>query len=290
MKTNLRAMLFALSVAASWGAAATTFNTSTPGVSPLARGAALWCNSSGCTTTDNTGVAGYAKLTAWSTPVAVAAGAAPSDTGTWVTAQIALYAGGGIGITNDVQLNNVGGTAETTVSPEHAIDNNGVDDILVVDFGSTGWDVNSFSLGFTANAQTGTTGVSAAVEAWVGNAFGTESFSANNDVTALPSGGFTRLNLTAASDPSTGGVVNDCTGTAPCNTTGRYLIITGALGPGITGDTGATAGYDDAFKVSQIDASNGTTTTSVPTPGSLPLVVLGLLALTIARRRLAVIA
>ena len=282
MKTSLRAVVFGMAAAASWGAAATSFNTSTPGVAPLARGAALWCNSSGCTTTNNTGVAGYAKLTAWSTPVAVGANAAPNDTGAWVTAQIALYAGGGIGITNDVQ--NSG--AEPTSAPQHAIDNQGVDDILVVDFGSTGWDVNSFTLGYTADAQgTGANGASVAVEAWIGSSFGTESFSANNSIAAVPSGGYTRLKLT--NDPLTGGAVADCTNpVAPCNTTGQYLIISGALGPGTATDLGtAVTGYNDAFKVSQVVATKAPGGNNVPAPGSLALVALGLLALTTARRR-----
>ena len=92
-------------------------------------------------------------------------------------------------------------------------------------------------------------------------------------------GGFTRLALT--NDPLTGGVVADAG-----NVTGRYLVITGALGPGtINGVT--VDGASDAFKVSQIVATQGLPPSSVPVPGSLPLVGLGLLALTIVRRRVA---
>lgn len=312
------ALLLALAVSAPSGATQTTFTTNagTAANSTLINTAGapapLYCNSSGCQSTAPSGT--YITITAWSTPSPAAnSTTSPTDTGTWLSAYLAIYGSNGIGISNTQQLpvstatmsayNQLNcGTAgfpacptgsdpeHVSNAPQHAIDNNGVDDILVVDFGSTGWDVNSFSFGYTCNASTGVCGGAVAVEAWLGGAsgspvnFATESFSTNNDLNAVPlTGGFTRLALT--NDPLTGGIVAD-----PGTATGRYLVITGALGAGTINGVSVN-GYSDSFKVSQIVATTSTTTQNgVPSPGSLPLVGLGLLALGIARRRLALIA
>jgi hypothetical protein len=307
--------MFALAAAVA-GAASAAPTTYTTNAGSAANGtlinsggapAPLYCNASGCQTTAPSGT--YATITAWSTQGPPAnSTTSPTDTGTWLQAYLAIYGSWGIGISNTQQ-----GTGATPASPEtlaqltctsgcpasnpehvanspqHAIDNNGVDDFLVVVFGSSGWDVNSFSLGYTCNASTGMCGGAVAVEAWIGGAnnvpinFATESFNSNNNLNAVPAiGGFSRLNLT--NDPLTGGVVAD-----PGNVTGRYLVITGALGSG-TINSGTVNGYSDAFKVSQIVATQTPATPSVPIPGSLPLIGLGLLILTFARWRVAALA
>ena len=256
---------------------------------------------------------GYATITAWSTPQSspqTNSTTSPTDTGIWLPAYLAIYGSNGIGISNTQQgaISGVAIATETYAqltcatgcpttnpehvgnAPQHAIDNNGVDDILVVDFGSTGWDVNSFSLGYTCNASTGASAGTVAVEAWLGGAsgtainFATEKFSTDQDLNAVPIvGGFTRLTLN--NDPSGVGTI-----TAPSTTpTGRYLVLTGALGAGTINGV-AVNGYSDAFKVSQIVASQTTVPPSVPIPGSLPLIALGLVALRFARRRFAPIA
>jgi uncharacterized protein (TIGR03382 family) len=312
-------LLLALSVSGTVGATMFTTNAGTAATSTLINSggapAAMYCNSSGCQTNVPGSMAGYATITAWSTPAPAAASTtSPTDnSGTWLPAYLAIYSPG-IGISNTQQLPVSTGTMSAynqlncgtagfpacpsgsnpehvSNAPQHAIDNNGVDDILVVDFGSSGWDVNSFSLGYTCNASTGVCGGAVAVEAWIGGAngatidFSTEKFSANGDLNAIPmTGGFSRLTLT--NDPLTGGTIN-APGTTP---TGRYLVITGALAAGTVSDLGtATNGYSDAFKVSNIIATSTNTGSNVPTPGSLPLLGLGLLALVTIRRRAALI-
>lgn len=294
------ALLLALAVSAPLGATQTTFTTNAGTaangtlINTAGAPAPLYCNSSGCQTTAPLGM--YVTITAWSTPAPVTAlGTSPTDTGTWVAAFLAIYGSNGIGISNTQQGTGATAAAPETYAqltcssgcpasnpehvgnvPQHAIDNSGEDDILVVDFGSTGWDVNSFSLGYTCSINSLGTGcnttTSVTVRAWIGGTAPT-NFSANG-ATGVPSpGGFTSLTL--SNDPATGNV----TMTDSASTTGRYLVITGSL-------TGST----DAFKVSKIVATTPTTIQGVPSPGSLPLLGLGLLALTLVRRRFALIA
>jgi hypothetical protein len=230
-------------------------------------------------------------MTAYSTQVVNPTGndntppttSSPDDSGTWVAAQIAMYSGG-IGITNTKQT-----SATETGSPQHAIDNRGVNDILVIDFGSDNWDVSSFSLGWTcvipqladsATDSCPTTGGAVNADAWLGGTgaidFTSVSFNGSG-VPVAPSGfgTFTQLVL----NPDTGGVGTRNNNLGTSTAEGRYLIIAGGL-----------SGYSDAFKVSGIDATQNQQIppSQAPAPGSMPLVALGLLALTwvSSRRRL----
>jgi hypothetical protein len=220
------------------------------------------------------------------------------DDGNWLNAKIAMYGSSGIGISNTVQA----GTADTA-APQHAIDNRGVNDILVVDFGSNNWDVSSFSLGYTCQmadmpnssdvpsclggAGPGGTSGPVNVDAWLGGSaainFNNVSFVGGAPVAGgtqggVPSpGGFQTLTLSP--DPSNSGLRTDSTSPSPV---GRYLIIAGSL-----------AGWKDAFKVSGISATQvpgGPGGGTAPLPGSAPLIAVGLMALAWVSRRRAVAA
>ena len=231
----------------------------------------IYCSTTTCQTTASGLTGSIITMTAYSTPTLQSSTTtSPTDTGNWLNANIAIYGGNGVGISNSPQ-----GATDTSV-PQHAIDNNGVDDILVVDFGSNNWDVSSFSLGYTCamnSTASGCVGSTVNVAAWVGgtsavnfNTFG--GFSGNGAAATLP--GFSALTLSP--DPGGSGMRTDTT--VP-NPVGRYLVITGDL-----------ARYTDSFKVSGITATQSTPPGgTVPLPGTVPLLGFGLLAMTWASRR-----
>lgn len=263
--------LVGLAIAAPAGA--TSWNTAI-GVGLTAVGGSIYCGTSTstlaatCQSSGSAGLqAGFVTLTGYSTPgPEVDTTTSPTDSGDWLDARIAIYSGGGVGISNMVEPN----ASETSVS-EHAIDNNGINDMFVVDFGSNNWDVSSFSLGYVCNASNDVcSGATVNVAAWVGGSsaidFNTVSFSGEGAAATLP--GFSSL----AFSPDPGGTG---TRTETTSAMGRYLVIAGDL-----------ARYTDAFKVSGVAATQFTPPGgSVPLPGTVPLIVLGLLALTWASRR-----
>jgi len=179
-----------------------------------------------------------------------------SPTSTWIGAQIRTYMMGshvGIGITS---VDDGAASAGPTMGAESMIDNNGVDDILVVDFLSTGWDVNALAVGRNCNASTtpatSCSGRNANISAWLTNTLPV-GFTGNNG-TAVPNVVNTALTV------ATGGAGQRLiSGTA----TGRYLII-----------TGKTSDYRDAFTIKGLSAER-----TIPVPGSVPLLGLALLAL-----------
>ncbi len=252
----------------------------------------IWCNQSGtCNTTGLTG-SGVIKVTAYSTATVNTSGSSsPTDTGTWIAAQIAMYSGGGFGVSNTPQ-----GATETG-SPQHAIDNRGLTDIIVIDFNPNNvanqdnWDVSSFAMGWTCvmasssdndnTVGTGTTNIcgssggSVNADAWLGGNgvvtfAGNAQFSGTN--VSVPTETFTALNLSP--DASGPNVLHN--NIAPTdNVLGRYLVISASL-----------TGYTDAFKIKEISATLMPPGGSTPVPGSLPLLALGLLALAwVSRRR-----
>lgn len=246
----------------------------------------IYCSATTCKNTTS-GLSGYITLYAYSTPgpAATLSGTTP-DTGSWLTAQMSIYGSSGVGITNGVQSL----STETNV-PQHAIDNNGVNDILVIDFGSDYWDVSSFSLGYACNINTTTAGQCTAtgtsanvnVDAWLGGTgninFTQVQFSGGVPLAPGGSGTFTQLALS----PDTGGTADTRNNNGATDTAvGRYLIVAGSL-----------AQITDSFKLSALSATYAPPPPpgghSVPLPGSAPLVVLGLLALTWASRRRAIL-
>jgi hypothetical protein len=285
-----------------WGTAGavTTWATDRTSGIPLALGS-IWCSTTQCNTTGLTGT--VIKMTAYSTKNIAATNSgitSPDDSGTWAQAQIDMYSGG-VGITNVQQTfsSSLGVPSEGTGTPQHGIDNRGVNDMLVVDFnpnnvaGQDYWDVSSFFIGWTcqllnssnpnSNANSsnginicpsGQVGDPVNVDAWLG---GTGVINFNNvsfNGSGLPSiAGQSFASLKLNPDDGLGGVGARNNDTLTNGATGRYLIIAGSL-----------SGYTDAFKVKSISAEMTTPPpppngNQVPLPGSVPLVGLALLTL-----------
>lgn len=264
-KIRTAASLIGLMVCASAGAVTWT---TTESIS-LTSGS-IYCSTTTCNTSA-TGLTGsIMTMSAYSTPGP--AGSPTPDTGNWVNARIAIYGGGGVGISNNEQ-----GNSTETGWPQHAIDNNGINDILVVDFGSNNWDVSSFSLGYTCKMNSSGTscwGSNVNVDAWVGGTspidFTTVAFSGSGSGAVLP--GFSALSLSP--DPGGPGLRTNIT--ADPQPLGRYLVIAGTLGSST-----------QAFKVSGISANQISEPPSgqVSLPGTLPLLLSGLFGLGALRRR-----
>ncbi|MCC7487911.1 MAG: VPLPA-CTERM sorting domain-containing protein [Burkholderiales bacterium] len=241
----------------------------------------IYCSTTTCQTTTAGLTGSIITMSAYSTPTLNASGtSSPVDTGNWLDARIRIYSGsgGGIAIANNVQPS----TTEAS-SPQHAIDNRGVNDLLVVDFGSDYWDLSSFTIGYackmygasSSDTSPSCNGSSVNVDAWLGGS-GAIDFNTVSFAGGVPTGGFTQLTL----NPDIGGtgLRND---TSNPDVVGRYLVIAGSLG-----------GYKDAFKVTGIEAEYTPPPpppggNNVPLPGSVPLLAAGLVGLWASRRTLA---
>jgi len=173
---------------------------------------------------------------------------------TFQTATVGLY-DHGLGVTYQ---------GESTASPNHAVDNVGKFDFLLIEF-----DGPLKNLGFQIGWKNGSTG-DTDIQAWVGtgaaglNLAGSTACSGGPcDFTELASLGFGSTQI-----------FNDVPLDTPKSVTGqgRYLLISGRL----------TTDLDDYFKVSVL---NGTRSTSVPEPSSLMLLGAAVAGIGFAGRR-----
>ena len=227
---------------------------------------------------------GSALVRAYSTTPAAVSGPGPT-TGNWVEANIFKY-GGGFGITNTVS----GDTGEGA-TPEHAIDNNQVLDIAVIELPTLPagmvWDFTNFKLGWAE--ENGSSNRWADVSAFIGGS----SLNSNYDfrdvcftactgaASTLSALGFNEVTGSITNPagsasgnpcPANSGGNNVCEGTTDSfntNQTGKYLVMAGRLGD-----------QYDAFKLDSITAVK-----TVPLPGTLALLGLGLCGMVTTRRR-----
>lgn len=180
-------------------------------------------------------------------------------TGAFVTAYVGLY-DGGLGISNPSES-----PTPPATSPNHAIDNNGRDDFLLMEFD----DPNHLFTGF----QIGWMNSDSDVQVWVGGPTASGFSLASSSVTCggacdpedLAALGF--VPLAVFENVALNTMQNVMT-----TISGRYVLIAGQSGE-----------YDDYFKV---DAARASDVSQVPEPSSLSLALAGLaVLLAFARRR-----
>jgi len=226
------------------------------------------------------------KIHAFSTPTLATSGGLAPQTGNWKAGKIYNY-DGNLGITNTV-ANDIGEGG----SPEHAVDNNQVYDIMIFELPKGfEWDIEAFRLGWAHEGEgcgTGCPSGAADIQAWFGGGestidwtqvcfsgcTGTAKTLTGTGATALGFKDVTDYMLSPAGSPGDNNVPAgykipfDQTVSATQN--GRYLVMTGALGQKL-----------DAFKPEMIKADGN----KIPLPGTLALLGLGLFGLVTFRHR-----
>jgi hypothetical protein len=163
-------------------------------------------------------------------------------------------------------------------SPEHSVDNAGVDELIVFALPTDGFKPLSFSIGYK--------NTDADISTWIGgtgggpndvlNLFLTGTFDWTG--TALTSLGYVKQDFL---DVNVGDVK-----TFTSNATGRYLVI-GAKNEADNCPSNCKDGGEDKFKILQVVAeSPGRPPTSLPVPGTLVLLGCGLIAIAVVARLL----
>jgi hypothetical protein len=182
-----------------------------------------------------------------------------SGTGDFKKATINVF-DGGIGVKNADQ-------SEENRSPNHSIDNNGRDDLVVFEFSSATFSPESFMIGWKSG--------DADIRAWIGG----ETLAANYNFTGTEFSDLAGLGFTMFSFNN---VATDTAKNFNTDLIGRYLIFA----PQTYNSGGSDRNYD-YFKISQIKGEYITVLPQTPVsePGTVALLGIALAGLWANRRR-----
>lgn len=193
------------------------------------------------------------------------------STGNFVSANIARYAGSGLGVQNTV------GDSGEGSSPEHALDNQGARDIIVLEAPTANFVWDSLSLGWYSGdsdvqVYVGGSGANSAATLDFRNLCFSGCTGTSNRIQDASASGFTDLGL-FTNVGQNGGTISNLSSNlgSGASAQGRYLVISGALNGGYVGN--------DFFKVSAISGHK-----VVPAPATAALLLIGLAGLGWVRR------
>jgi hypothetical protein len=220
------------------------------------------------------------KVDGYSTPGIGSQGTIGPSGGNWLHAQTAVYSTSGIGVKNSLAGSCSGTSCDNQEgnSPEHAVDNEQVRDVVVYELPDSDWAITKLGIGWRDSGYFSDNRVD--VQVWIGGTstidFTKVCFSSCTGMAQqLVSGyGFESLGTLTFTSNTT----KTFTYTDPSDPpTGRYVVVAGG-----TGNT-----KWDAFKLNVIGAQQfpGTPPPGVPEPGVLALLMGGLFGLAHIRRK-----
>ena len=201
----------------------------------------------------------------------------PDATGSaFATATLTSYSGG-LGVRN---------STEGTGTPNHAIDNFGSTDLILLDFGTAKVDLDSVTIGWKGNSTGGTSGADADISLfrYSGNLLTLPAVSGLSATgSGLLAGGWTLVGNYANLATNNAKSVNSAD-----NTSSWWLLSAYNANFGNTTEssssTSGLGGSNDYFKILSV-AGNVVPPAGVPEPGSLALLGAAMIGLVASRRR-----
>ena len=187
--------------------------------------------------------------------------------------------GGGLGVA-------AAGESQTS-SPNHAMDNSGSTDLILLDFGTAKVDLDSVTIGWKSNSTGGSNGADADISVFrytgqLTTTPGVATLAATG--VGLLAGGWTLVGNYADLGTGTAKSVNSTNSTSSWWLISAYNASYGSTSESTSSTSGLTGG-NDYFKVLSVAGNVPTPPPVIPEPGSLALMGIAMAGFVATRRR-----